>query len=134
MLREMKPLLLKYRGTKKLRSFIRRSNHDRGIILPMNGYDLQLTYKNVRFRKPESAGIVIEPEPGVILIAGCNVKAEILPKKGSDTYITPVSLQEGTFWQGEWIPCRVLNGDERGLSLLGDYAGAIRMEFSVSSL
>lgn len=121
-LQNIKELLLRYRGTEKLQAFIRKSNHEKGCVLPLTNCDLQLSYLETRSRSTGAAGIVIEESPDTFWVIGCNVQFTTLPKKGSDTFVTIISLEEGRFENSVWKPGRVLNGDELGLCTFGDMA------------
>ena len=91
--------------------FIRRNPYEKGSIIPMDGYDLQLDYLSGKMGEPGSAGIIFREENG-FYISGCQVRFTPLPKKGSGTYLTIVGLEEGRFKAGSWVRGRVLNGDE----------------------
>jgi len=119
-LQNVKEMLFKYRGTEQMQAFIRKNNHESGSILPLNNCDLQLTYQESKPKKPDSAGIVIEESSDCFWVIGCNVKISVLPKKGSNTFVTIVRLEEGIFENNIWKPGRVLNGDELRQTTLGD--------------
>lgn len=132
LLREAKPLLMKRRG--ELRAFIKKSNHDRGVILSMGECDLQITYPNEEQGKPGSAGIVIELSPNEFLIMGCRFSVQPLIKRNSHQHLTLSRLEEGELRSGEWVPGRILNGDERGLLRVGDLAGAFKATVCLSGI
>ncbi|MDO4292411.1 MAG: DUF5597 domain-containing protein [Eubacteriales bacterium] len=117
----MLPLIAALRGTERMMGFIRSNPDEKGCILSMGEYDLQLDYLRTGAGHPGSAGIIIRAEKG-IYISGCNVKFTPIPKKGSDTWLTLVRLEEGEFQDGVWVPGRVLNGDETSQMELGDMA------------
>lgn len=121
-LKELEPLYYECRGTSRLMAFMKKSEHERGCILPLATCDLELTYCPKGIQKPGCAGIVIEKVDGEFWIAGCNVEIRLIPKKGRADCITLAVLEEGGFVDGEWKAGRVLNGDERALSKLGAYA------------
>lgn len=101
--------------------FIRRNPYEKGTIISMDGYDIQLDYLPGKTGQPGSAGIIFREENG-FYISGCQVRFTPLPKKGSNTYITIVSLEEGKFKEGKWERGRVLNGDELNDMALKDMA------------
>jgi len=129
-LREAKPLLIRHRDNQ--RAFLKRNSHDRGIILPMSECDLEIGYMNEEAGKPSSAGIVIELAPGDFLLMGCRFRVRALAKRNSRRHLTQLRLEEGELKGGEWIPGRLLNGDERGQSVAGDFAGAFRLSVCLS--
>lgn len=117
----MLPVITELRGSDKMMGFIKQNPWDTGCIIPMDNFDLQLDYTAKEGRNPGSAGIIIKEENG-FYISGCNVRFKVLPKKGSDSFVTMVRLQEGEFVDGKWISGRILNGDELSQCSLGDMA------------
>lgn len=113
------PMILDRRGTDRMKAFIRSNPLEKGTIIPMDGYDIQLDY--VRSDKTGSAGLIFVEENG-FYISGCNVKFTPLPKKGSRQFLTLVRLEEGEFVDGEWKAGRILNGDETSMTSLGEMA------------
>lgn len=112
------PILLERRGTGRMKAFIRSNPLERGTILPMEDYDIQLDYLP---GVTGSAGIILAEKDG-FYISGCNVKFTPLPKKGSRRYVTVVRLEEGAFREGIWQRGRILNGDELRENTLPDMA------------
>lgn len=117
----MLPLLKEYQGSEELIGFIRSNPWDRGCILSMGDYDLELDYPINKGDKTGSAGMILKKDGG-FYITGCNVKFKPLPKKGSGEFVTMVRLQEGVFEEGIWKPGRILNGDELSQCNLGEFA------------
>lgn len=120
-LRGMLPILVARRGTDRMCGFIRKNPNDRGCIIPMDGFDVQLDYLPAKEGQPGTGGILLREEDG-FYISGCNVKFTPLPKKGSDTWLSLICLEEGEFENGIWKRGRVLNGDELGDMRLPDMA------------
>lgn len=114
----MLPLLQQHRGTKKLTAFIQNHPNERGTLIPMQDYDFLIDYVP---GITGSAGILLT-DAGGCYIAGCNVKFQALPKKGSGQSLTIVRMEEGHFENGVWIRGRILNGDELHNQELGDMA------------
>ncbi len=121
-LEQTEELYLECRDRGRIHAFIRRNEHERGCILPLEGCDLELIYRPKGWEKPGCAGMVLESGEGEFYIAGCNVEIRLLPATGSNDLITLISMEEGRFQNGKWETARVLNGDERGFSKLGEYA------------
>lgn len=126
------PLLIKYRGTDRMRGFIKNNSNETGCIISMGDYDLQLDYMPLRDNKPGSAGIIIKEKNGFYIV-GSNVRFTPLPKVGSDSYVTNICLEEGEFVDGVWQKGRVLNGDEVYSMSLGEYAEARYLRLCVNS-
>lgn len=114
----MMPEIIKRRGSEQMKAFIRSNLNEKGMMIPMDGYDIQLDYVN---GTSGSAGIILVEEQG-FYIAGCNVRFKLWPKKGSKKYLTVLRLEEGEFVDGIWKRGRILNGDELAWMRLGDMA------------
>lgn len=110
--------ILKYRGTDRMKAFLRNNPDERGEIISMGEYDLQLDYSE---GISGSGGIIFQEEKG-FYIAGSNVRFRPLPKKGSGLRLTIVRMEEGSFVNGVWKRRRILNGDELHEQRLGDLA------------
>lgn len=125
------PLIAKKRGSREMTGFLCGSPLERGCILPMDGFDLQLDYVFDGRQRPGSAGIVFAEKNG-FYISGCNVRFQVLPKKGSGSHVTVVRLETGAFADGCWQPERVLNGDELSRMSLGSMAETKHVRVCVS--
>lgn len=110
-LNEMMPQLIAYRGTDRMTAYIRISPNEKGCIIPMDTYDIQLDYTGGGIGKTGSAGIIFK-EKNAFYITGCNTHFKILPKKGSNTFTGLYRYEEGRFENGVWKRERILNGDE----------------------
>ena len=130
-LRNIKDLILKYRGSKQLKGFIRRNNHEKGCILSLTNCDLQLAYQDRDPGKTGAAGMVIEESADSFWVIGCNVEVKVLPKKSSNQYLTIVNLEEGEFKDSIWQAGRILNGDERYFIRFGDMPDVIKIKISI---
>lgn len=114
----MLPEIVKRRGTEKMKGFIQSNPNEKGVVIPMEGYDILIDYT---FGKSGSAGIILAEKNG-FYIAGCNVKFTLLPKRASRQYLTVVRMEEGEFVDGHWKRGRIMNGDELHEKKLGDMA------------
>lgn len=120
LLKQLEPLLLKYRGTEHMKAFVRHSETDYGTFLRMAEYDLAVSYAPRVPEKPLAAGIVIELAPNRFLIVGMMHTVTFRPKAGDNRKCDFLRLEEGTVQNGEWLCERVLNGDEKMALRLGD--------------
>ena len=132
LLQNLETEILKRRGTDRLIAFIRKNPNERGCIIPMEQYDIQLDYLGGQPGKPGCAGVILKEEKGFYLV-GCNVKFRILPKKGSDTYTGIPRYEEGEFIKGIWKHGRILNGDEIYDMSVGDMPSCRYVEVYVYS-
>lgn len=120
LLEQAKPLLLKYRGTPGLQSYVRTSDTDYGTLLSFSAYNLQVAYAPKVPAKPLAAGIVLELSANEFLLMGMMSSFTFLPKFGENVNVEVLRLEEGTLAQGEWQPGRILNGDEKMMIKLSD--------------
>lgn len=132
LLREALPFLLEHWGD--MRGFIKKNNHEQGTLLSMRHCDLMLTYAPEETAKPGSAGIVVEAAPNVFYLLGLRFSAEILPRRNSGQQVTLLRLEEGCFREGRWQAGRILNGDERVQTRVGDRAAVIKIEVCLSKI
>lgn len=128
-LNNMLELLASCRGSGKIHAFIRKNEHDRGIILPLPSCDVKLTYTGGRPDMPGSAGFIIENGSDGFYIAGCNFIVELLAQTGSGRKISITELAEGSFEHGQFCPVRILNGDERMRASIGPMAEILSFRF-----
>lgn len=85
-------------------AFIRKNEHDKGIIIPLPETDIKLTYTGNRPGLPGTAGFLLENGPLGFYITGCNFQIEVLPKKGSEKKVSLIRLEEGTFSEDKFHP------------------------------
>lgn len=129
LLQNMKPLYLKYRGTDSMRCYLKRSETDIGTYLRFRKYDAVIDYLPTGKAKPLAAGVIFELEENKFLIAGMKSRLVFRAKPGENLMVSILRLQEGTVEQGEWIPERVLNGDEQIVISFEDMLSCLCVEF-----
>ena len=128
LINQMKPLLLKYRGTDQMKSYVKKSETDFGIFLRFSNYDLLVGYSPKQSAKPLSAGTVIELEKNRFLLVGMNSQFTFMPKTGEPLTVDYLKIEEGTIENGEWKPGRVMNGDEKMSLRFGDMPSCMMVE------
>lgn len=125
---EMKPLYFKYRGTDKLKAFVKKNETDYGTFFSFENYDLQVAYAPRMPRKPVAGGMIYELEPNKFLIVGMMATLTFRAKEGENVKVEMVSFEEGDIKKGEFIPGRVLNGDEKMMINLPDMPSCYMIE------
>lgn len=125
LLRSMEPLLLKYRLTPRMKGFT-RCERQTGALLPFEGYNLQIKYLPHRGESPKGGGLVIQLEKDEFLICGMNIEVTPLVKNNDPGQVGLVSITEGRYENGEWVPGRRLNGDEFHIKL-GQHPSMVRV-------
>ncbi len=125
---QAKPLLLSYRGTGHLKSFVRHSETDYGTLLSFEQYNLQVAYGPRQPAKPLAAGIVLETGPNEFILMGMMCSFTFMPKAGENMKAELLRMEEGTFVQGQWSAGRILNGDEKMSIKCGDLLQCYRLK------
>lgn len=120
MLEELEPLMMKYRGSEHMKSFVRHSDTDYGTFLRFSKYDLSVGYAPKQTAKPLGAGIVFELDEDTFLIAGVSAGMSFSVKPGCKAQVDILRLEEGDFRDGQWTRRRVMNGDEKMSLRFGD--------------
>jgi len=124
LLSEMMPVITKYHGTGRMIGFADGSSYSPGFNISMGGvmrgfeqklgsYRLQVLFnKPLEKGKVPTAGLIIATEDDEYIIAGAGFTLSFAPKPVEDSNVEILTLDEGRFENGKWIPCRRLNGDE----------------------
>lgn len=123
MVEQMEPLYLKYRGTDKLMSYVKKSDTDYGTYFSCEEYDIAIAYAPKGQAKPLAAGVIYELAPNKFLIGGMMSTFTFRAKAGENKKVDLLRLEEGEVVNGEWKAGRILNGDEKMMLQLGDMPG-----------
>lgn len=86
--------------------------------ISMGGYNLEVHARSGSFRSSAATsayGLIINSAPNEFIISGLNLQIIFSPSDGSKTSGF-LSVWEGDYKNGQWIPGRKLNGDETTLS------------------
>jgi len=127
-LNSMMPLIRKCREDRKLHSFIRKDEHERGCVIEMKDYDVRINFQNNQVGIPKSAGIILEIADNEFYIIGTSVNYTVMPKKNENVTVGFLNLEEGEFENGEFVAFEVLNGDERYFTNLYDMPSINRVK------
>lgn len=128
LIEEMKPLYLKYRGTDKLHSYLKKNDVDFGAYISTKKYDISVAYAPKLPSKPLGAGMIYELSEDKFLVIGMQSTITFRAKEGQNVKVEIAKMEEGTVKNGKWIPGRVLNGDEKMSIHLGDMSSCIMVE------
>lgn len=128
LIRQIEPLYFKYRGTGHMQSFVKHGPDDGGILLPFEGYDIVVSYERTEPKKPVGGGMIFEVDPYHFLILGMNFSFKVYPKLGQQATAVIGQRREGKIENGQFIPGRILNGDERRDTRLGDMPEVMEIE------
>lgn len=128
LIEQMEPLLLQYRNTSHMKSFVKHGDTDDGILLSFEKYDMVISYDRKEAGKPVAAGIIYELSKDKFLMTGMGYSFKVYPKLGSRREVIIGEAREGRIRAGEFIGGRILNGDERMDVRLGEMPGAVMVE------
>jgi hypothetical protein len=115
------PLVAKLQYTGKLHSLIQgvAQGEDMSEAIPIDR-GLAAT---VRFTtpfsptKPRAGGLLMELEPDDFIVAGAGLNVDFVELEGPPSQAEILSVEEGTYANGQWVASRRLNGDELHVSL-----------------
>ena len=140
-LRELTPVLTRYQAEGAVRGILADRDADQTISL--GGYRLTVaahrpqpweTAPTVpalpgRQQSPETRarGLVIATGPGEFLFVGSGMDVRFDPESPGSGHAGFLSIDEGRYVRGEWVPGRRLNGDEQRVSLRQDRVGILKV-------
>lgn len=111
---EMRPLYLKYRGTRHMQCFLKHSEEDKGAYLRFENYDIEISYFPKAPGCPVSAGVIYELSESKFVIVGMMSQFTFRPKAGDNKNVGFLRKESGTLRGGEWETWQIQNGDENG--------------------
>lgn len=127
-LKQLTPYIIHYQGSENLGGLLVDDN-SRIDSVTLGGYKIK-GYATRRYdptamgmpggnqqaqpqRNPAGGALIISTEPGEYLIAGRNMGISFSDAdQSSKMKVSFISLEEGRFVEGNWVPGRRLNGDE----------------------
>ncbi|WP_047013601.1 DUF5597 domain-containing protein [Paenibacillus sp. IHB B 3415] len=115
LLHHMTPVITQYYGTRQMRGILQDKAYPSAIRL--GGYRFQLRFKNrLNSESAPAGGLIIAVSDHDYIIAGHGFSVEFTsmePGKSAEF----ISIDEGWYEDGNWVPGRRLNGDEYRVSL-----------------
>jgi len=121
---EMLPVVVRHRGTGQMVGIVQEGAEPREV--EVGAYRLVIRFNRAEFDAYRPGrGLVIALAPEEFLVAGAGYSVEFRPRAGGKRHVEHLSVEEGSFRGGEWIPGRRLNGDELNCRL-GDRLEARR--------
>lgn len=120
LLKEMEPLIMKYRGTEHMKAFVKHNATDFGTYFRFKEYNVAVAYSPKTDAKPLAAGVILELSDDTFLIAGMESTINFQVKEGEYKKVDFIKMEEGTIINGEWEVGRILNGDEKMAVKMGD--------------
>ena len=122
MLNQLAPLILEHQGKGSMAGFLPEGPEQRAPQQArLNGYTLNVTYERPSTSSPSEAsrlgdtpsgGIVIAVGPDEFICVGTGLVVTFEDATPSDQTVGILSVDEGRYDDGRWIPGRRLNGDQ----------------------
>ncbi len=119
-LNQLAPLLISI-GRSQMTSVVRQAG-DTKTAVELGGYLLRIQYQQgpqapgppqrENSNVPPGGAIIINTAPDEFVIAGEGLTVTFLPDSQGPQHVELMSVEEGTFDKGTWVPGRRLNGDE----------------------
>ena len=128
LLKQLEPLMLRYRGTKSQQACVRHGETDYSAFLRFTNCDLAVSYGPRMSAKPLGACLAFELTPEKFLLIGLNCTPAFHNKPGVNKKLDMLRLEEGRIVNGEWISGRVMNGDEKMNLRFGDMPSALMVD------
>lgn len=116
---QMKPLMLKHRGSKHMKSFLRKTDTDQGAFLRFEQLDAEVFYFPKVEACPVASGVIFELAPNKFLIAGMMAQVTFHPKAGENVKVEYLKKEAGFYKNNQWHCTQPLNGDEKVVLVLG---------------
>jgi len=109
-LKQLLPLIASKQGTPALHGFWQYKDEKR-VEFDIGDFRADIEYRAEEGGKP-GAGIVIALAPDTFVMAGVNYAIRFPSRRDKPGNTAWLSIDEGEFHQGKWVPGRRLNGDE----------------------
>ena len=119
-LEQMLPLYLNYRGTKQMKSFLKKTETDRGCYLKFKSFDLEISYFPKAEGCPIASGVIFELTDTEFLMIGMMCQMKFHVKPGGKYGIEYILLENGSLKEGRFVPCQRMNGDEKGMLVMAN--------------
>lgn len=115
LLASLLPLVAEFNGSGRMRGILKKKpvTEEEEQVFDLGGYELRVRFRARDAGAPPASGLVIAIGPDEYVAAGFGYRIDFGPKEGAGRKADYLSIDEGTFRNGKWIPGRRLNGDER---------------------
>jgi Domain of unknown function (DUF5597)/Glycosyl hydrolases family 35 len=121
LLQPLLPLIAKEQYTGKLHALIQGVGNGEGWAetVPIDSGLAAVVHFTTTFdpEKPRGCGLLIELAPDDFIVAGTGMTVDFMKLQGPPGKAEILSVEDGTYQNGEWLATRRLNGDELHVSL-----------------
>ena len=108
LLAEMMPVIIENQGADRMRGLLQYKEDNEQVDLA--GYRLEVSYR--KDANSKGYGLVIAVGPDEFLVAGSGVGIHFSARTPGPRRTGILSVEEGRFGDGKWVPGRRMNGDE----------------------
>ena len=108
LLAELMPVIIENQGADRMRGLLQYKEDDEQVDLA--GYRLEVSYR--KDANSKGYGLVIATAQDEFLVAGSGVGIHFAARTPGPRHTRILSVDEGRFKDGKWIPGRRMNGDE----------------------
>jgi hypothetical protein len=110
-LKSLQPLLGQHQGKDTLQGFMQYKDEKR-VEFDIGDYRADIEYRTEEGGNKAGAGLVIALAPNAFVMAGVNYSIRFASRRDKPGNTAWLSVDEGEFQDGQWVPGRRLNGDE----------------------
>jgi hypothetical protein len=110
LLAELMPVIIENQGAGRMCGLLHYKDDNEQVDLA--GYRLEVSYRSES--KGNGYGLVIASGPDEFLVAGSGVSIHFSARTPGPRHTRILSVDEGRFKEGKWVPGRRMNGDEDG--------------------
>jgi beta-galactosidase GanA len=108
LLAELMPVIIENQGAGRMCGLLQYKQDSQQVDLA--GYHLEVSYRSES--KGNGYGLVIASGPDEFLVAGSGVSIHFSARTPGPRHTRILSVEEGRFKEGKWVPGRRMNGDE----------------------
>jgi hypothetical protein len=123
-LSDLMPLITAHQGTGSMRGILQQGAES-NYSFDLGKYKLHITYnRKADDTRGPAHGLVITTAPDEYVVAGTGYTVAFEAKPGEPRNVDFISVDEGTYTNGEWKPGRRMNGDDTVGARFGFVYGA----------
>ncbi len=105
-------LITEFNGTGKTRAFLQYD--EQATSIDFGKYRFDIAYNHKSGEGPVASGLIIQLQPDEFLVAGLDCTITFTSKDPDLPRAGVLTIQEGRYENQQWLPGRLLNGDETG--------------------
>lgn len=130
LLSSMTQLIVKNRNLGNTHAFIKECEGQRGELIQLKNCNVKIKYPKLSTADVKPAGFLLEVDEYEFYLVGLNYQVIL---ESDFNQIGIISLEEGYFFDNQWVVEKVLNGDEQYYISFDDTPKVLRIEYHVYS-